>query len=224
MKLIDSNKLLKDIKENMDLEHMQHEDIVRCIEDSINRQTEIEITEKKKIEYHVYGRIAREAYELRLDTKYFLPIVVTEINEKSKAEILNKVKDRIKGSYINKNDYSHNLFSKIIYEDGYKLYKVINSDIELKTNDFISIDGKDYSIVNIYNSDKDLHEIYLNDFIYECSENNELREQIKVLESELIQMINDNNEEIIHENEMLEKLNKLEEKDKKEKFIIFRRR
>lgn len=191
MKLIDGDKLLKDIKENMHLEYMSHEDIVHCIEDSINRQVEIEITEKKKIEYHVYGRIAKEAYNFYGDYS-IVPFQITRINKNTANDLFKLI--LLRGdSKILKED---NFFVKTNCVTDYKFYKTIYSDIELKSKDFIAINNQDYEIINVCNLDKNIHEIYLNDFICEYQEDKELKEGINKLEKELRRLISEHNAKV----------------------------
>lgn len=165
--------------------------------------------------YHVYGNIYQEKYYFVND--YFNPYKAMHYDKwdvwnypiyiySNSEDIFNSIKihntgrNRSMGNrHINIDEYVYGkepiLLKRIGFTDTYKEIAVIETDIELRDDETIHIEGKDYNVKYVFNSDTNQHELYI-DKIAETIVDKESLKHAKKVCNEVIKKIIRYNKEI----------------------------
>ena len=180
------------------------------------------------IKYDIYGKVVDYAYEIKIEGIYN-PKAIYD-TDCTAEDIFNYIKDIKMGGMAQvieiEKGIEGKLYSKRPKFIGEKLVKTIEVDASIHTGDFIRHEGQDYEVVYVYNSDNNKNELFLDSLIAEHSENDELKNHVEKLCTELSLMIDGWNNGIFarerlkeekRKRESVEKINKAEKK--KDSFI-----
>lgn len=172
--------------------------------------------------YHVYGNIYQEEYYFANDrVRYFdgwdaySYCIYPDI---SSEEIFERIKqnnvgfytlDKPKAIYISEYIYLNKsiLLKRIGFTGTYKEIAVIETDIELRDGETIHIEGKDYNVKYVFNSDTKQHELYIDKIVETIVDQESLKHAKKVC-NEVIKKILRYNKEIDRQRKLKDKNHK----------------
>ncbi|MGL6184813.1 MAG: hypothetical protein ACRC1T_05480 [Clostridium chrysemydis] len=151
------------------------------------------------IEYHVYGQVIKEYYFMSVSNRY--DYWSNSLTKKcSEDEIFKKIKD----ATINCNRffYERTVLTPILekwFNKGYSLvkykeFKIITTELELRDNEIIRIEGEDYSVKYKYNDDTRQNELYIDKVIETIIDEEELKHAKQVCNGVVKRIIKYNRE------------------------------
>lgn len=150
------------------------------------------------IQYHVYGQVVKEYYHMGYESSFYIydwydKSYILDKNS-TEDEIFKKILTVQKGLrcfrfYKKQQDENLLTISKPFMETWfgrscnfvkYKEFKTIITDLELRDNETIRIENKDYRVKYKYNDDKKQNELYIDKIVETIIDEEELKHAKKV--------------------------------------------
>ncbi|MGL4573030.1 MAG: hypothetical protein ACRCVJ_18465 [Clostridium sp.] len=172
------------------------------------------------IKYHIFGKVNKEEYYFTQDVSFMTfrynfhrnyastdweyrryPIYKDTTEDEIYKNILrnnvfsSSLMIKGLGKYLDKNIPNCKIFNKEYSFNSYTEYKTIEIDVELRSGEVIHIDGEDYEVEYIFNSDKMQHELYI-DKVVEIIVDEELLKHAKEVCNGVVKKILRYNKEI----------------------------
>lgn len=161
--------------------------------------------------YHIYGKIYKEEYYfvnnyIRYSFNGWNTYSYAIHTHITSEELFERIKQNNVDFYtldkpkaINISEYIYGkkpiLLKRFGFAGTYKEIAVIETDIELRDDETIHIDGKDYNVKYVFNSDTKQHELYINKNVETIIDQESLKHAKKVC-NEVIKKIIRYNKEI----------------------------